>query len=415
MTNEASDAAADAKRPGETRLVVEAGPYLVELTVPDDLAGSMTSTLRDLLVDAVDAPERARVEVDRLHTSEYGKPLYRVVAGPFDEVQDSGIEAEHVAGYVVRLLLFGALEVAVDRLHLHAGLVVSGGRGILLAGQSGAGKTTLTTHLTRSGFEYVTDERVAVHPSTLAASGFPKPVALKPGSFDLFTELDPRITGVGQATEAHWHVPASMAGPIYEGDAVAVHAIVFVNHAPGAALTLEEVHPASAAALLLSDSPDVARFGGGALEVAGRIAASARCIRLTYSNLEAAADEMRRLLSSSNFGDPDDVLVLPFVNGALLDTPIEPSDVLVRVGSSPSVVVGGRMLLMNQDLDVIECDEPTSAWLTLLDGQATVAELADLAGDVANAGSVDRHADILAAGLRLLDTMARTGLIGRPT
>jgi hypothetical protein len=54
---------------------------------------------------------------------------------------------------------------------LHAACVGRGGRGILLMGGSGAGKSTITLHSLLHGFDIVSEDSVFVQPRTLRASG----------------------------------------------------------------------------------------------------------------------------------------------------------------------------------------------------------------------------------------------------
>lgn len=67
-----------------------------------------------------------------------------------------------------------------ELLLLHAsGLAHDSGRVAVLAGRSGAGKTTACRHLGRS-LGYVTDETIGIHPETLDILPYPKPLSLGP-------------------------------------------------------------------------------------------------------------------------------------------------------------------------------------------------------------------------------------------
>jgi hypothetical protein len=54
---------------------------------------------------------------------------------------------------------------------LHAACVGRGGRGILLMGESGAGKSTITLHSLLRGFDIISEDSVFVQPRTLQATG----------------------------------------------------------------------------------------------------------------------------------------------------------------------------------------------------------------------------------------------------
>jgi serine kinase of HPr protein (carbohydrate metabolism regulator) len=75
---------------------------------------------------------------------------------------------------VVSLLLRISMEHEAERLHLHVGHVAWQGRGVLVAGTDGSGKSTLVAKLPQAGFDYFTEEMVGVD-RALALSPFPKP------------------------------------------------------------------------------------------------------------------------------------------------------------------------------------------------------------------------------------------------
>jgi hypothetical protein len=54
---------------------------------------------------------------------------------------------------------------------LHAGCVGAHGRGVLLLGASGTGKSTLTLHAALGGLEFLAEDSVFVQPATMRASG----------------------------------------------------------------------------------------------------------------------------------------------------------------------------------------------------------------------------------------------------
>lgn len=78
---------------------------------------------------------------------------------------------------------------------VHMGMVVWGGRGILLPGDRGSGKSTLSLWLALQGATYYGDDLIGYDPQQDALYGLPKAVTLKQGSFDLFdpvpTHQDP--------------------------------------------------------------------------------------------------------------------------------------------------------------------------------------------------------------------------------
>jgi hypothetical protein len=70
------------------------------------------------------------------------------------------------------------------RQHLvfHAAGLACGEHGLILCGKSGSGKSTLAAWLTASGFDFLTDELVAVALDRDVMSGLARPIGLKVGS-----------------------------------------------------------------------------------------------------------------------------------------------------------------------------------------------------------------------------------------
>lgn len=71
---------------------------------------------------------------------------------------------------------------AQSSLCFHAAGIVSGLQGFILCGQSGSGKSTLAAWLIASGFDFLTDELVAISADGSKICGFARPLVLKRGS-----------------------------------------------------------------------------------------------------------------------------------------------------------------------------------------------------------------------------------------
>lgn len=71
---------------------------------------------------------------------------------------------------------------------LHMGMVAWGDCGILLPGDRGSGKSTLSVWLAQNGATYFGDDLIAYDPDSHSLAGLPKAATLKYGSFALFPE-----------------------------------------------------------------------------------------------------------------------------------------------------------------------------------------------------------------------------------
>lgn len=83
---------------------------------------------------------------------------------------------------LVMIFAFCQLQrVREDVIFLHAGSVAIGGRGVLLIGPKGAGKSTTTMALAARGHRFLGDECGAYVPATRSLLPFHRPVGIKPG------------------------------------------------------------------------------------------------------------------------------------------------------------------------------------------------------------------------------------------
>lgn len=75
---------------------------------------------------------------------------------------------------------------------LHAACLLSGGKGLLVSGRPGAGKTTLAVHLMEAGFEYAADDIVLIAPDG-SATGILFAPTLKPGAWAMIKKFRPDL------------------------------------------------------------------------------------------------------------------------------------------------------------------------------------------------------------------------------
>ena len=315
-----------------------------------------------------------------------------------------------VCDQVLYVLLRASLDAEPDLLHLHTAYVALDGRGALIAGPPGSGKSTLVARLVESGFDYLTDERVGVD-ADLGLVAHAKPISLVRTSFDVLPHLDPARTGRGAASHRLWHVPASAVRPGSVVAAAAPRALVIVQYRPGQSASVSEVHPATAARLLLSDSVDAGRFGPRSVGLAARLCASLRCARLDFGGGSDVLTAMRAIVSSRP-APPPEVEELPpgRARRHRVGSPKRPeaSSVLDVSGDMSGVVVDGRAVLYRSPgAEIIELDERSTAWLRLLDGETT---LRSLAGEVAAANDLPAD-EVLQMAIEVTGGLRELGVV----
>lgn len=253
------------------------------------LPSTVADTLGDLASqawrpgpDAAVAEMRA-VEADgawRLYTGEGGDDGVWLGADTEANLLDV------VVGRLNRL----AFHLDPRRLHLHAAAVEVGGAGVILAGASGSGKSTVAVELLQRGAGYLTDECLTVSPGTLTVTAYPKPLTLKAGSIEHFgRDPDHVVTHMASATNGRCHLRATSLGA-----ALAPHTtigvIVALRYSEVDPPDFRPLSPAEACVALLGDSLDGVRMGPSALDVLAPIAAGAAAWELVYSDAAEAAE-----------------------------------------------------------------------------------------------------------------------------
>ena len=94
--------------------------------------------------------------------------------------------------------LFGASAINASRyfLNIHAGVVGNGENCLLLPGQAGSGKSTLTAALVAEGYQFFSDEFALLQHETLHVRAVPMAMCFKSSGWDVVAGLYPQIREV---------------------------------------------------------------------------------------------------------------------------------------------------------------------------------------------------------------------------
>jgi len=202
-------------------------------------------------------------------------------------------DADLLAALVGRLNRV-AFHVDPSRLHLHAAAVEADGVGVLLAGASGSGKSTVTVELLRRGAAYLSDECVTVLPGSCTVFAYPKPITLKAGSLERCAEDDGHpLARLGTADNGRAHLRAGSVGEVAPHSTLGV--IVAVRHAEHEPPALHAISAADACVRLLGDSLDGVRLGLSSLDVLAHVVAGASAWELVYRDAADAAELIEQL------------------------------------------------------------------------------------------------------------------------
>jgi hypothetical protein len=139
---------------------------------------------------------------------------------------------EYFRQCLLDVMIYPLLEIR-DLITLHAACVVFAGRGILLAGDAGAGKSSLSYACARSGWTYVSDDASAFvrNSTTPEVIGHPHKFRFREPVGQLFPEflgLTSTVRAYGKPTI---EVRTKELENMRTADASPIHAIVFLNRA----------------------------------------------------------------------------------------------------------------------------------------------------------------------------------------
>lgn len=200
-------------------------------------------------------------------------------------------------GPLVKAAFWGKAVNAYDFLvNLHAGVVATGERCILLPAASGSGKSSLTAALAHGGFSYFSDEVGLIERGTLRVVPVPLAICVKSTGFEVMSRYYPEIATLPAHKrddgKAVVYVPPRPAEIRREPGFVS-H-IFFPQYTPGEATKLEPLSRSVAFTRLMDQCIALrCRLDRGTVNDIVRWISKIDCYALTFSSLEEAVALVR--------------------------------------------------------------------------------------------------------------------------
>jgi len=196
-----------------------------------------------------------------------------------------GDSAYQLAYILMNEVLYHCIDSNDTHHALHAGGVSGNNACMILPGESGSGKSSLTAWLISHGFEYLTDELVFLGDDG-SVTPLTRPVSLKGGSEFLsrFVADDQRGAIVGTDSEAI--IPHRLLNPDYQPQKPKLSHIIFPQFTPGASLSFEKLSPARSCLYLMQSHVNARNHDGLGVGALSEIVRACRSYRLTYGSFD---------------------------------------------------------------------------------------------------------------------------------
>lgn len=180
----------------------------------------------------------------------------------------------------------------------HAAGLARDERGIVLCGQSDSGKSTLAAWLTASGFDFMSDEMIALADDSPEITGFTCPLILKKNSTFLWQHWLPdktRLDFLYALDGAVWIDP-EMLRPHSVRPVVIPHLLIFPRYDAQATLTVQPLTSAQATFRLMQRVINFASRTDRGVNAAKNLARQTTAYAVTYRDLHQVTTWLEQTL-----------------------------------------------------------------------------------------------------------------------
>jgi hypothetical protein len=213
---------------------------------------------------------------------------------PLHSVMSQADFAEFFLGQVTYCLL----DKSRDGVTLHAGALAWNGQGILVPGNIGAGKTTLTAWLASKGLDFLTDEMVWIPTGTSMLRAFPRPLNVKKPSLPIvqtFLDFEKSREQILSSSQVNLILPTALH-PRNVLSVPPLGPILFPHYESDATPRVERLSSAQAALALTSSLLNVGNMHDQGFSEITRLVRLVPAFRLYYSHFSQIEHQLQVLI-----------------------------------------------------------------------------------------------------------------------
>ena len=193
-----------------------------------------------------------------------------------------------------------------DYLQLHASSLEIDGQAIILPGDPGSGKSTLTASLLSTGWSYLCDEFALIDPETCRVHPYPRALSIKEGSFLIADRLGlPLCRKTPYQAAAKGRVaflnPLDLRADVV-GKPARIRWVGFPKYVAGATPMLQPLTRSEAAHELARQCFNARVFAARSLHIFAEIIRGAECYRLRSGEITATCELIEQLVRTGGLG-----------------------------------------------------------------------------------------------------------------
>lgn len=209
----------------------------------------------------------------------------------------SKINFEQVLFYLMQDGITQLNGTSTTELIFHAAALSYLNRGLILCGQSGSGKSSLTTWLTANGLQYLTDEVISLPADGGEVSGLCRSMILKRGSAFIWQHWLTNIESDGflQFNDGSVWIAPTLLNASAVRDKVMPRVLIFPHYMAGAQFQMQPLTPANTLFQLLQCLVNARNFPDFGMSVTKNLASQVTAFSLIYSDIETATQWIKQI------------------------------------------------------------------------------------------------------------------------